>query len=196
MPVTGEVDDGSDGVAGPAIYVVAFDTGYVKVGYTARPRARMKMHDLAARQMGSRIIDTWTSAPHKNARKNERLLIGYCASIGSRVTESAQGEYFINIDFSTVRTFAKTLPFEPIPESRDEDDDCAACALIDRLPLTALSLLNEVAIGELRITDSNGCDVSRAWVDEIVHSCRPGMTASAKRAGAATRHHQNGADDR
>lgn len=162
------------GETGDAIYVIEFDSGILKVGFASKPRQRLETHDRAVRQMGGFITRAWVSPAHANARGNERALIKHCAERSARVTGAAQGEYFTDLRYEEVRTFAASLemtPEQPAPPVRDRRRDCPACGDVDDRPLTAIGLLHQVAHGHLRIIDTSGRDVSDIWAGQGIAVC-------------------------
>jgi len=102
------------------IYVVGYDTGTIKVGYTANPTQRIRVLELAARQLGCSVDRTWVSSPHVNAHENEQHLLEFCSSSGSRVTGGRTGEFFNDLDFEAVVQHAERLPME-----REQAPACA-----------------------------------------------------------------------
>ena len=159
---------------GKVIYVAEFDSGVIKVGHTATPRKRLKAHDRAARQMGSRITRYWLSGPHDHVKDNERFLIGHCSEHGKRATGELAGEFFIGLEFDSVRRYARTLPVAP----RLTDGEvfrlppCAGCDEEDQRPLTALAVYHQVDIGALRLVDTEGRDVTSMWATGVKHACQ------------------------
>lgn len=91
------------------VYVVAFASGLLKVGYTARPHARMTSHIGVARTHGTAAISAWISGPHANATENEKELISYCRDTGM---PQGGAEYFSDVDFGDIVKFAESLTFE------------------------------------------------------------------------------------
>jgi hypothetical protein len=147
-----------------------FSNDVVKVGYTSRPTERMRVHVRAARQMGGQVAQSWVSAPHANARENERRLIAFCAAKAPRTTGALSGEYFAGINFRDVFAFASSLPFDPVAsavKAADDEFPCEACDVVESRPLTAQGLLHQVAHGELRIVDRLGRDVSANWAGPV-----------------------------
>ncbi|MEU6342151.1 hypothetical protein ABZ883_14560 [Streptomyces sp. NPDC046977] len=167
---------------GPAIYAVRFSNDVVKVGYSARPLSRLRVHDRAARQMGIQIVQAWASEPHENARKNERLLIDFCAANAPRVTGEGAGEYFAGIDFGDVVEYASSLCCELVAPAHPQPavKTCAACDTVHDRPLTAQGLLHQVAHGELRIIDRFGRDVSAAWAGAKPATCSAALEGGAR----------------
>jgi hypothetical protein len=87
------------------IYVLQFSSGRVKVGYTADIKARLTAHNSSAKVHGIRIEEKWVSPFHKEARFNEKRLIGFCRSVvGAEYT----GEYFTGVSFATAVEFASS----------------------------------------------------------------------------------------
>ncbi|ELP70051.1 hypothetical protein STRTUCAR8_08640 [Streptomyces turgidiscabies Car8] len=75
------------------LYVVEFDSGGVKVGFTSDPEARITTHRRAARNFGRRAVRGALTPPHVEARKNEQMLIAACRKAAS-VPDLHTGEYF------------------------------------------------------------------------------------------------------
>lgn len=114
----------------PTLYVVRFDDNCVKVGFTTRPWAMRSRYDGDAKRGGRVVTDLWLSDPHVEARDNERDLKRWCDERGvcrNRVTAKdgsyVTGEYFDDLVFNDVVSYATTLPqtpWCPPTERRDE----------------------------------------------------------------------------
>ncbi len=87
------------------LYVVAFDTGVIKVGQTCEPRRRIYDHRRNGEAFGARITNLWVSDPHRNYATNEALLLARCAAIGTRL----KSEYFRGVPFRTAVWLASRL---------------------------------------------------------------------------------------
>lgn len=92
------------------VYVTAFQSGVLKVGYTANPAARISQYAYDARRSGDDVTRMWLSGGHFNARTNEALLIEFCAQSWPIVP--GHREYFQNGDLDLTLSFARELEFE------------------------------------------------------------------------------------
>jgi hypothetical protein len=90
------------------VYVVAFDSGLLKVGQTARPVQRIASHASAAATHGVTLTSTWLSGPHANTTENERALITYCRE---RAATQHRFEYFGGLDFDEIVAVAEKLEY-------------------------------------------------------------------------------------
>lgn len=97
---------------GSYIYVLAFSTGVIKVGFSSNPRLRVNSYRTSLGPFGISISDLWVSEPHSQAAVGETTLIDFCRL---RATPVNDGEYFTGIDLDTVVGFARTLPCTPLP---------------------------------------------------------------------------------
>jgi GntR family transcriptional regulator len=93
---------------GSFIYVVHFNGGVIKVGFTARPARRIGQYRSSLSPFGITIADLWLSAPHKKAEDSEKLLLRFCRAQSG---QDDRGEYFNGIDFAKVVAFAGTLAY-------------------------------------------------------------------------------------
>jgi GntR family transcriptional regulator len=96
---------------GSYIYVVHFNVGVIKVGFTRKPTDRIGRYRSNLSPFGIAIVDMWLSEPHGQAEDNERLLLDFCRA---RAEDVSRGEYFTGIGFREVVTFASTLPYVPL----------------------------------------------------------------------------------
>ncbi|WP_405149376.1 hypothetical protein OG589_14325 [Sphaerisporangium sp. NBC_01403] len=96
------------------IYVIAFDSGTLKVGRAADAQARLAMHRREAARHGIGVTSQWCSAPcsQHEAVLYERQLLAFCASRG---TLRAGAEYFVGLEFDEVQGLAETLAGAPEP---------------------------------------------------------------------------------
>lgn len=96
------------------IYVIAFDSGTLKVGRAADVVARLGTHRREAARHGVCVAAQWCSAPcsESEAVLYERQLVALCASRG---TLRAGTEYFIGVDFDEVQSHAEALAGAPGP---------------------------------------------------------------------------------
>lgn len=93
------------------LYVLEILGQGVKVGITTRPEARMGEHRQNAIAFGREIGRVWLSAPHVEARKNEkalRLLVG-----------PQQTREYLPLPFELVVEQAKLLPQSREPEDHE-----------------------------------------------------------------------------
>ena len=88
------------------IYVIEFDQGTVKVGYTKHPDKRIRAHRSQAAQFRINVTRQWISDPHGEAALNERLLADWCALSAETVNGS---EWFTGLSFDEVRDRAVGL---------------------------------------------------------------------------------------
>lgn len=96
------------------IYVIAFDSGTLKVGRAADAVARLSTHRREAARHRVGVTAEWHSAPRGEfeAVQYERLLIDFCASRG---TLRAGQEYFCGLDYEEVQALAETLAGASVP---------------------------------------------------------------------------------
>lgn len=90
------------------LYIVAFDSGLTKVGYTARPQDRITDHISAAAIHGVTPAAAWISKPHANARSNESDLLSRCHN---SATARIASEYFAGLNFADAVDHALSLTF-------------------------------------------------------------------------------------
>jgi hypothetical protein len=90
------------------IYVIAFDSGTLKVGRAADGARRLATHRREASRHGVAVVSEWCSPPcgGRATAFYERELIAFCETRGTR---RAGTEYFTGLDFSEVRKLAKEL---------------------------------------------------------------------------------------
>lgn len=96
---------------GSYIYVVHFNVGVIKIGFTRTPGERISRYRSSLSPFGITIADLWFSAPHGHAEDNERLLLSFCRA---RAEQAHGGEYFTGIGYGQVVAFADTLPYVPL----------------------------------------------------------------------------------
>ena len=103
----------------PHLYVVEFDDGTIKVGYTVDPEARIKAHAFNAGKFRISIIRHWVSEPHVAARLNEKTLIAWCKPRAGSVHGE---EWYTGLSFDEVRDAAAALvpPARPRLDLGDE----------------------------------------------------------------------------
>jgi hypothetical protein len=100
------------------VYVVEFESGMVKVGYSAKPENRFKGYVKNGVLFGNPVTRTWVSPAHFAPQRNEKLMITFCAERGSRANGGQQGEYFTGVPFGAVQRYAASLEFEPFDRER------------------------------------------------------------------------------
>jgi DNA-binding GntR family transcriptional regulator len=108
---------------GSFIYVVHFEGGVIKVGFTARPAQRIQRYRSSLSPFGITIADLWLSAPHKKAEDSEKLLLRFCRAQSG---QGDRGEYFNGIDFAQVVAFAGTLAYgtrQAIPSALEQSGE-------------------------------------------------------------------------
>ncbi|OCH81775.1 hypothetical protein A9310_04080 [Gordonia sp. UCD-TK1] len=89
------------------LYVVEIVGFGVKVGISIKPAKRINNHRRDAEKFDMKLGRTWVSAPHVEARSNERRLVEL--SGGSR-------EY-LRVDFDETVSIAESLPKTRVSES-------------------------------------------------------------------------------
>lgn len=88
-------------------YVLAFDTGVVKVGVARDVLTRIGRHSATAIVHRRRLDEVWISVPHLDARNTERLAIAYCEQ---RATRRFSSEYFDGVTVAQVIGHVRRLP--------------------------------------------------------------------------------------
>lgn len=89
------------------IYVIAFDSGTVKVGRAADAAKRLAKHRNEAARHGVTATTEWSSPPHTDDAETEQKLIQFCREHGT--LQPGTSEYFVGLDFVAVREFAEQL---------------------------------------------------------------------------------------
>lgn len=102
---------------GSYIYVVHFNVGVIKIGFTRKPSDRIVRYRSTLSPFGITIADLWFSEPHGQAEENEGLLLDFCREKADQVHTR---EYFTGIDFRQVVAFADALPCTPLSPSPSE----------------------------------------------------------------------------
>jgi len=102
------------------VYIVEFESGMVKVGYSAKPENRFRGYVKNGVLYGNPVTRTWVSPAHFAPQRNERLMIAFCAARGSLASGGKQGEYFVGVPFLAVQRYAASLKFEPFDRDRWE----------------------------------------------------------------------------
>lgn len=92
------------------VYVIAFDSGLIKVGQTKNARTRFNTHQRTARSFGLTVADRWESPLHVGWLENERALKRIASELGGKPTTP---EYFSGVSFGALTEKARDLPFEP-----------------------------------------------------------------------------------
>jgi hypothetical protein len=90
------------------VYVLAFDSGLIKVGRTTKPQQRINAHLDNAQVHRATPLAVWLSVPHANAKANEDALISYCAGIATLKTRS---EYFVGVELADLVAYAESLSY-------------------------------------------------------------------------------------
>lgn len=80
------------------LYVVAFDSGVVKVGRARNAESRLRAHGKTGL-----VVASWSSPYHLYINKTERKLIAFCDAHG---TLYGGREYFRDISFDEARAYA------------------------------------------------------------------------------------------
>lgn len=94
---------------GGHIYLIEYQDGSVKVGYTANPRNRVASHWSDARKFGHQVARVWVSKAHANHITNEKEAIMICNEFGD---QKSGKEYFSGEDlFDTVLPHLENLEF-------------------------------------------------------------------------------------
>lgn len=99
------------------VYIVAFNSDLIKVGYSASPDKRIGQHGAVAARFGHALAAQWVSPLHVDAPSREKELISYCEKRGRR---TAGNEYFTGLSFRKVRTYAETLAYAPASKEQVE----------------------------------------------------------------------------
>jgi hypothetical protein len=90
------------------VYVLGFQSGLIKVGYSGSATKRIQQHRKHASSYGNPATGEWISPLHKGALANEQKLIGYCRRSGSLAFGN---EWFNGVTFADVVGFAGKLSF-------------------------------------------------------------------------------------
>lgn len=103
------------------IYVIAFDSGTLKVGRAADGANRLATHRREAARHGIGVTSQWCSTPCSEhaAVLYEKQLIAFCSSQG---TLRAGTEYFVGVEFDAVQSLAETLARAPEPPPAKTED--------------------------------------------------------------------------
>ena len=89
-----------------SIYVIAFDSGVIKVGRGYSPEQRIKAHRKIGIIAGWKIIQTFSIECKFDAIKAEKHLIAKCIE---KCSEVRAREWFLGLEFDNVIEEAKTL---------------------------------------------------------------------------------------
>jgi hypothetical protein len=89
-----------------SIYVIAFDSGNIKVGAGADGVRRLREHRANAAGYGVKAIAEWASPPHPGFEANEQLLIRICTALAD---QRIGREYFTGLDFDFVQRTARWM---------------------------------------------------------------------------------------
>lgn len=90
------------------LYIVEFDQGGVKVGFTTDPKTRINTHASTAKKFGRRAVRGALTAPHVEAQSNERELIRRCREAAG-LPETFTGEYF-PVSLQQAAAFIEDMP--------------------------------------------------------------------------------------
>lgn len=82
------------------LYVVEFDQGTIKVGYSSNPELRMQAFATHGSVFRIRVLRHWVSEPHMGASLNEKTLINWCKK---RAVEVSGKEWFYGLEFDEVK---------------------------------------------------------------------------------------------
>lgn len=82
------------------LYVVEFDQGTIKIGYSTNPEARMQAFATHGSVFRVRVLRHWVSEPHIGASLNEKTLIAWCKK---RAVEVSGREWFYGLEFAEVK---------------------------------------------------------------------------------------------
>lgn len=82
------------------LYVVEFDQGTIKVGYSTNPELRMQAFATHGSVFRIRILRHWVSEPHMGASLNEKTLLKWCTN---RAVETSGKEWFYGLEFDEVK---------------------------------------------------------------------------------------------
>ncbi|MGV9380022.1 GIY-YIG nuclease family protein [Nonomuraea sp. NPDC003707] len=93
-----------------SLYVIAFDSGVLKVGRSADPVTRLRQHRSDARKHGYMDIAEWFSPPYPKALQHERALLHLCHAEG---TLREGREWFSGLDYDYVQRWAQVLSRQP-----------------------------------------------------------------------------------
>ncbi len=94
------------------LYVVEYDSGWMKFGCTGCPRARIRVHAAGSPFVQHRIVRCWVSALRDLHRQAEGALLAFA---GATCSERHRTEYFRGCDLDAVVRFVRLLP----PPSKD-----------------------------------------------------------------------------
>jgi len=88
------------------LYVVEFDQGTIKVGYSADPEARVRGYVFQAHKFRINILRHWVSEPHAIGFLFEKTLIRWCTE---RAKEVHGDEWFTGLTFEDVKAAAVSI---------------------------------------------------------------------------------------
>jgi predicted GIY-YIG superfamily endonuclease len=83
-----------------SLYVVEFDQGTIKIGYSTNPELRMQNFASHGAVFRIRVLRHWVSEPHMGACLNEKTLIEWCRK---RAVEVSGKEWFYGLEFDEVK---------------------------------------------------------------------------------------------
>ena len=85
------------------LYVVEFDQGTVKVGYSGDPDARVRGYVFQAHKFRINVLRHWVSEPHALGFLLEKTLLKWCAE---RAKEVHGEEWFTGLTFEEAKEAA------------------------------------------------------------------------------------------
>lgn len=88
------------------VYALAYDTGIVKVGSTARPRGRVVQHQYQGRAYGATLVEVWVSTAFRLYRPAEKALVSEASRLAA---DSSRGEYLVGVGLADVVRLAGAL---------------------------------------------------------------------------------------
>lgn len=95
---------------GGYVYAIAFDNDTVKVGSSANPAERIRIHQISAEQFGLVLTDVWVSPPLETFRVAERRLLAAAAGMSA---SSHRAEWFRGVDFHALVAVAPHILHAP-----------------------------------------------------------------------------------
>ncbi len=126
------------------LYVIGYDSGTVKVGYSKSPGSRIGAHVGAARRHGVEVTSVWVSGPHVEFTSNEAALKEWC---GTRCDSQQGAEYFTGVTPADAAAFALTLP-------ATRNQMVEAVEKSNRIPLTS-DFAEQVRLGHYVVIDGD-----------------------------------------
>jgi hypothetical protein len=96
---------------------LGFQDGLIKVGQSIDAQRRIRQHEDNGAAYGNPVVAQWASPRHPQVAENERALIAHCMEHGRQVRGR---EWFTDVTFESVRSYALTLPFACVTPERIE----------------------------------------------------------------------------